>query len=294
MADESKMDTLSPTVRDLAAVLPAAPLSRPDLESARREAVRLRLAGYDGPGWSPALRARFGYYTPDEHYEGLMLTLVETTTTWLDVGCGHQLFPSNPRLARLLADRCRLLVGLDPSDNIDRNVYVHERAKCLLEDYRTEHRFDLISMRMVAEHVTDPEGMVAALARLTKPGGRVVVYTVSKWSPASLVAAMTPMAVHHAVKRRLWGAAPEDTFPTAYRMNTRGTLRRLFGAAGFGEEQFHRLADCRSFGRWQATLAAELALWRVLSALGIPYPEACLLGVYRRLSDAGAPSETIG
>jgi SAM-dependent methyltransferase len=258
------------------------------LDAARREAVRLRIDASSGPGWSPQLRQRFGYFTPDESYEALMLTLVNETTAWLDVGCGHQLFPGNQALARLLADRCRLLVGLDPDDNIDRNLFVHERAKCMLEDYRTDHRFDLISMRMVAEHVTDPEGAVAALARLTKPGGLVVIYTVSKWSPASLMAAATPMAVHHALKKLLWEAAPEDTFPTAYRMNTRGTLKSLFARGGFTEERFLRLDDCRSFARWPATQRAELMLWRGFRALGIPYPEACLLGVYRKAADAAA------
>ncbi|MBX9700551.1 MAG: class I SAM-dependent methyltransferase [Acetobacteraceae bacterium] len=257
-------------------------------EAAREEAFRMRVAEAGATGWSPRMRRRFDYFTPDESYEGVMMTLVGPDTAWLDVGCGHQIFPSNPALARLLADRCRLLVGLDPSDNIDRNTFVHERAKCMLEDYVTDHRFDLISLRMVAEHVTDPASAVAALARLCRPGGRVVVYTVSKWSPASMAAALTPMAVHHTAKRLLWETAPEDTFPTAYRMNTRTTLKRQFEAAGFAEERFLRLADCRSFARWPLTQQAELMVWRGLTALGIPYPEACLIGVYRRDADGGA------
>lgn len=251
-------------------------------DAAREAAVRLRLDNVAVVGWSPRLRRRYGYFTPDESYEGLMLTLIGPDTAWLDVGCGHRLFPSSPALEQLLANRCRLLVGLDPSENIERNTLVHERARCMLEEYRTDHRFDVISMRMVAEHVTDPEAAVAALARLTKPGGRVVVYTVSKWSPASVVAAITPMAVHHAAKRLLWGVSPEDTFPTVYRMNTRGVLRRLFEAAGFAEERFLRLADCRALARWPATQHAELMLWRALQAAGLPYPEACVIGVYRR------------
>lgn len=246
------------------------------------EVCRLKFDGSPNVGWSPRIRQQFGYFTPDEWYQATLLHLVDGDTEWLDVGCGRDLFASNEPLARLLAGRCRLLVGIDPSDNIDSNELVHERAKCMLEDYHPGRQFDLVSLRMVAEHITDPQAAVAALGRLTRPGGRVVIYTVSKWSPASIAAALTPMAVHHAVKRYLWEAAPEDTFPTAYRMNTRPALRRLFSAAGFAEESFLYLDDCRSLARWPLTLRLELMARGALRRIGLPYPETCLLGIYRR------------
>jgi SAM-dependent methyltransferase len=255
--------------------------SQDDLAGALRETVRIKLDGR-GIGWSPRMRQRFDYFTPDEWYEALLSRLVTDGTDWLDVGCGRDLFPSNPRLAEMLAARCRLLVGIDPDDNIQANPLLHERAQCLLQDFRTDRRFDLITLRMVVEHITDPEGAVASLDRLIRPGGRVVVYTVSKWSPAALAAALTPMAVHHAAKKALWMTAPEDTFPTAYRMNTRGRLARLFAAADFAEERFLALNDCRAFARWQATAFVEHALERLLRAVGIGYPEMCLLGIYRK------------
>jgi 2-polyprenyl-3-methyl-5-hydroxy-6-metoxy-1,4-benzoquinol methylase len=260
------------------------PPSEAELERAKRDVVALKLSA-TGSGWSPLLRQRFGYFTPDEWYEATLSCLVGPETTWLDVGCGRSILPANPPLSARLAARARLVVGLDPSDNIDSNTEVHERAKCLLEDYHTDRRFDLLTMRMVAEHITDPEAAVAALARLAKPGGRVVVYTVSRWSPASILAAATPMAVHHWLKRVLWRASPQNTFPTAYRMNTRATLARQFAAGGFAEEQFHYLDDCRSLARWRLTATLELALWRALRGLGLRYPELCLLAIYRRLPD---------
>lgn len=247
-----------------------------------QENLRLKFGAAGNIGWSPRQRQRFGYFTPDEVYEALMLHLVGPETEWLDVGCGRALFPSNPGLAELLSQRCRFLAGLDPSDNIQLNPYVHEKAQCLLEEYGTARRFDLISLRMVAEHIADPHSAIAALARLVKPGGQVVIYTVSKWSPAALLAAATPMAVHHAVKAALWRTAPEDTFPTTYLMNTRATLAGLFAAAGFREQDFARLDDCRSLARWPVTSWLELATWRGLRSVGLGYPEACLLGVYRR------------
>jgi SAM-dependent methyltransferase len=253
-----------------------------------REVCRLK-AGPDGTlGWHPRLRQRYGHFTPDEWYEALLLRLVGPETDWLDVGCGADLFPSNPALARVLADRCRLLVGLDPSDNIRRNPFVHEKAQCMLEDYRDTRRFDLLSLRMVAEHIADPAGAAAALSRLAKPGARVVIYTVGKWAPVTIASAMTPIAVHHAVKRLLWRTDPADTFPTEYRMNTRRALRATMAGAGFVEDGFLRLDDCRTLARWPATSRMELATWRALRAIGLGYPEYCLLGVYRKEKETNA------
>ncbi len=233
-------------------------------------------------GWGPRLRERFGYRTPDDWYEALVFDLVTEETNWLDVGCGRSMFPSNPAGAGLLARRCRRLVGLDPSDIVQENPFLHERAQCLLQDYRTDERFDLVTARMVVEHITDPAMALMALARLTKPGGRIVIYTVEKLSPVTLVSAITPIGFHHAVKKVLWGAEERDTFPTVYRMNTRRTLRRLFEAAGFREESFRHLDDCRTLARWRALNAAELMARRCFNAVGLRYPDACILATYRK------------
>jgi SAM-dependent methyltransferase len=159
---------------------------------------------------------------------------------------------------------------------------VHRRVKCTLEAFETQERFDLITLRMVVEHVTDPASAVAALGRLCRDGGKVLIYTVDKWSPVSLFAAMTPMRVHHGIKRVLWGTDEKDSFPTAYRMNTRAHLRALMEGAGFNEAAFRRLADTRSTHGFRALNVAELSLWRALRAIGLEYPERCLLGIYEK------------
>lgn len=238
-------------------------------------------------GWGPRLRSRFGYRTPDDWYEAFLFEAVQADTAWLDVGCGRFLFQSNHPLASLLAKRCRLLVGLDPDKNIDDNPYLHQRAKCHIEDFITDAQFDLITLRMVAEHIREPEKVVQQLARLVKPGGRIVIYTVSKWSPVSLVAAATPISVHHAVKRLFWKTSERDTFPTVYKMNTRRALHRLFAGAGLVEESFRYLDDCRSLQRWKMLNVLELSLWKLLRSFGLHYPELCILATYRKIPALG-------
>ena len=132
------------------------------------ELMALKYGPPEKRGWGPRLRDRFHYRTPDDWYEATVFDLVTSETVWLDVGCGRDLFPSNPAAAHVLASRCRLLVGLDPSDNIDENPFVHERAKCQLEDFETDRKFDLITLRMVAEHIRDPQKVARVLSRAHK------------------------------------------------------------------------------------------------------------------------------
>jgi len=192
-------------------------------------------------------------------------------------------FPHNPALSQALAKRCALLVGVDPSDNLDENRFVHRRVKRTIEEFESEHTYDLASLRMVAEHIPHPKLAVESLARLIRPGGRVVVYTPNRWSPISVASSVIPFWLHHAIKSLIWRTGREDTFPTFYRMNTRRRLRALFEESGFKEVGFAYLDDCTTaFARLRVLCLLQLVLWRLFRAVRLRYPENCLLGVYER------------
>ncbi len=253
-------------------------ITEESLESNRR----VRYAGVDRLGWAPRRRASFGYFLPSEYYESLVSGCVTAETAWLDVGCGESLFPQNANLARDLSQRAKLLVGVDPSENVQRNPYVHERAMCMLEDYVTDHAFDLITLRMVAEHVTDPDRMIRAMARLLRTGGRVIVFTVNLYTPIAILSMLVPNRFHYAIKRRFWGGEEKDTFPTAYRMNTRRQLRRLFEVRGFTERCSMLVDDLSLFSRMYKLNYIELSVWKAFRRLGVRYPENCILAMYEK------------
>ncbi len=234
-------------------------------------------------GWRVRMRRRFGYFSPDEWYEAVVDRLVTTGCRWVDVGGGKSIFPENEELSRDLAQRCGLLVGVDPSENIDDNELVHRRVRSTIEDYQAGETFDLATFRMVAEHVQEPTRVVHALATLLRPGGHAVIYTPNRWSPGAVAASLVPDRFHDLFARVMDTRAQEDVFPTFYRMNTRGQLRRLFEQGGFTEAGFAHVANCRTFQRLRAGCFIELSAWRLLRTVGLGYPENDLLGVYRRL-----------
>jgi len=228
------------------------------------------------------LRLRFGFFTPDDYYETVVSRLVTAETCWLDVGCGRDVFPGNRPLAERLAARCAFFQGIDPDETIEENRFVHARARQSLESFETDRTFDLVTMRMVAEHLEAPQHAVSKLARLTRAGGKVVVYTVNRWSPLALAAYVTPFWLHHPVKRFLWGTKERDTFPVCYRMNTRRHLAALFSAGGFRCVFSGQFACCGVFSRFRPLHVLELAAWPLMSVLGGTYPENNLIGVYER------------
>ena len=224
-------------------------------------------------GWSPALRLRYDYFNPDDVYEALVRKLVKPDSRWLDVGCGRNLFPWNTPLSEELSERAELLVGVDPDDTIH----------CSLEDFKDTRQYNLLTLRMVAEHVVAPEQLVQQLGELTQPGGLVVVYTVNKYSPIPLITNLVPFSLHNPIKRIFWGTEPEDTFPTAFKMNTRKALDGFFSEGGFAERMFIRPDDCRTFSKFRILARAELILRKLLRSIGLSYPEKCLIGVYEKL-----------
>jgi len=256
---------------------------RPPSDVALLKLFTLKYGPPASTGWGPAMRLRANYFNPDDHYEAIVDGLVTPETSWLDVGCGRHVFPSNPALARQLSARCRLLVGLDPDATIEENPFVHERVRSLLEPYDPgDRRFDLVTARMVAEHVDTPEAFAAALGRCLRPGGLAVIYTVDAKSPVPILTRVVPFPLHHSMKRLIWDVERKDTFPTRFRMNSRPRLAALMATAGFDESLFLRLDDCRTFSSFRTLLRLDLALRTGLHRLGIGHPEACLLGVYRR------------
>ncbi len=270
MLDSNKVgpdttETIGPSKDDLLAIYEGKYGNKPDL------------------GWGPKMRLRFDYFTPDDHYEAIVNKLVVEGCTWADVGCGRDIFPSNKGLAESLSRRSSYLLGIDPDENIRDNPLLSEGFQGVIEDYVTNRQYDVVTLRMVAEHIADPKSAMTGIDKLIKHGGCVVIYTPNKWAPMSIWARSTPLSVHHFFKKILWNTEERDTFPVQFKMNTRNALCRLLQSSGFKEEYFSYLDDCRTFQKFSSLNSLELNARRMLNGMKLHYPENCLLGVYRKL-----------
>ena len=110
----------------------------------------------------------------------------------LDVGCGGGV------LAEAMARRGARVTGIDLSEKALRVAQLHllqSKLKILYQKTTTEElaalqpgAFDVVTCMELLEHVPQPESMVAACARLARPGGHVFFSTINRNPKAYLFA----------------------------------------------------------------------------------------------------------
>jgi SAM-dependent methyltransferase len=86
---------------------------------------------------------------------------------------------------------------------------------------------DLIISQSVFEHLAEPEQVYRELARVLRPGGRVIFLTANMWDYGTAVARLVPNRFHAKIVAKVEGRAEEDTFPTQYKTNRRRDIERL-------------------------------------------------------------------
>jgi SAM-dependent methyltransferase len=216
-----------------------------------------------GFGWrKEALRRRF--YDPSfrgmyDRLQDAIDELVRRDDVVLDAGCG-----SGRVFQHRLAGRVRCVIGVDVTDEPRGNENIDGAAKADLRalPFRDE-TFDLIVMSTVAEHLTEPEPVFRELARVLRPGGRLLVLTPNRWHYVTIAARALPQRLHVAFNRGR-GVDARDVFPTAYRANTAPRLRELSARAGLTVERLERFE----------TEPEYLAFHIVPYALGVLYEHA--------------------
>jgi SAM-dependent methyltransferase len=156
----------------------------------------------------------------------------------MDAGCGRTV----PVLRKYLG-RCERLIGVEIVDFTDVPPGIESYNSDLAHLPLADASVDLIMSRSVFEHLTDPASVYAEFARVLRPGGRVVFLTANMWDYGTLVARMVPNRLHGRIVKVVEGRAEEDTFPTAYKTNTRADVDKLAAAAGLNVESFDYLSQ---------------------------------------------------
>ena len=213
----------------------------------------------------------------------LVRKLVPPGSRVLDFGAGGGTDASDD-----LRGTFQQVCGVDVDPAVLANPYVHE-AKCIGADgaipYPDDH-FDAAYADWVLEHLPEPGVALREISRVLKPGGLLVFRTLNRWAPLCLISQCMPRGLSawlaHYLGHEPAGAGP--TFPTYWRLNSRGQLRRHGRAAGLeltGLRYFetHPLYYRRFTPLWLAGVAVE-RLFNRCDALAPCRVD--LIGVYRK------------
>jgi SAM-dependent methyltransferase len=191
-----------------------------------------------GFGWrKEELRKR--WYPPEfrgmyQRFEDTLRECIPPGATVLDVGCG------SGRIFRYeLQAGCRV-VGVDIGAELRDNPNVAGRVRGDVQRLPfADASFDAVLASHVMEHLPRPDEALAEVARVLKPGGRFQLLTPNRFHYVPLVASLVPQRLHVWFNRRR-GVEERDVFPTLYRANTAGRLRRLLEGAGLTVERLDR------------------------------------------------------
>lgn len=175
---------------------------------------------------------------PYRLYEEQVTQLLTPDTVLLDAGCGRTV----PVLRKYLG-RVRRLIGIELVSFSDVPPGIETYHADLSNMPLPDASVDIIMSRSVFEHLTDPAAVYKEFSRVLRPGGAVVFLTANMWDYGTLVARLVPNRFHSRIVRQVEGRAEEDTFPTAYRTNTRTDVEHLATSAGFTVENFEYLSQ---------------------------------------------------
>lgn len=203
-----------------------------------------------------ANRLREKYYDSDAHPYRLFERQVESligpqTAVLLDAGCGR----TAPVLRKFHGKVARL-IGIEMVPFTDVPPYVEIHNADLAKIPLPNQSVDIIMSRSVFEHLTDPESVYAEMARILKPGGKIVFLTASLWDYGTQVARLVPNRYHAGVVRRVEGRKEEDTFPTAYKTNTRKDVDSLAAQVGLKVSDFQYLSQYPNYLMFNGVLFA--------------------------------------
>lgn len=212
-------------------------------------------------------KARF--YPPDfqgmyERFEAVLREHAGPGMLVLDAGCG------SGRIFRYDVGKGVCVVGIDVTAELRDNPNVDDPVNgdltCL--PFAADS-FDLAFASHVVEHLPHPIDAFRELARVLKPGGRLLLLTPNRFHYVSLLAGLMPHSLH--VRFNRWrGIDAQDTFQTVYRANTAGRLRRLLTDAGLDVERIDRFETEPEYLAFHAlTYAMGVGYERLVNRIGL-------------------------
>jgi SAM-dependent methyltransferase len=186
--------------------------------------------------------ASFGGFSEADgtvHFYTRVHALLHPDSVVLDVGCGRGAYGEDEiafrREVRILRGKCRQVIGIDVDPAGRQNPFVDDFR--LIEGTRwplDDGSVDLCLSDYVLELVPDPELFFAECARVLKPGGVFCARTPNRYGYVAMVASCVPNKLHATVLKKIGKKlGGKDTFPTVYRCNTSGRIKRLMRQYGF-------------------------------------------------------------
>ena len=193
-----------------------------------------------------AVRLAEKYFGGDVHpyriFEDCVRRHLVPDQVLLDAGCGY----GAPVLQKFRG-AARALIGVDLV-HFDRELPgIQLINRDLVDTGLPNASIDVVMSRSVMEHVVDPVRTYAEMSRILRPGGYFIFLTGNLFDYAAIIAKMIPNRFHPRIVAYTQGRAERDTFPVAYKTNTRRAVTRFGDASGLRLVSFEYLGQVPAY-----------------------------------------------
>ena len=181
-----------------------------------------------------------------EAYASLIAEHLSPYTLWLDAGCGSRLLEDDmDPLENWLVAHCKSILGMDVGLPSHRNIESLVQGSLYQLPF-SDNSLDLITCRMVVEHLDQPAEAFVEVARCLRPEGALIVVTPNILNYAIFGNALATKVMPEKLRLRIVHAsdsrANEDIFPVRYKANTMPRLLELMNLSGL---QVHKAISLR-------------------------------------------------
>jgi ubiquinone/menaquinone biosynthesis C-methylase UbiE len=153
------------------------------------------------------------YQPRHEIYDQLLHKYLNKETVWLDIGCGR-----NEHVTKY-GKQAKIAIGIDKliDPEIDEAPFIHAdlRNIPLPDNYA-----DLITLRMVVEHIERVPEDFFEINRLLKPDGILIFMTTNRMSPVVFIPNLFPDSLKKWFILKIFKVLDKDVFPTHHKFNS--------------------------------------------------------------------------
>lgn len=154
-----------------------------------------------------------------EIYDETVFGCLTSKSVWVDIGCGR-----NEHVAAF-GSAAAFAVGIDVSRHPQRTpapfIQADLRHLPLPADFA-----DLVTLRMVVEHLARVPDDFFEVNRILKSGGKLIILTTNSSSPVVFLPRLLPYRWKEWLLRKSFRVERDDLFPTHHRFNSPQKFRR--------------------------------------------------------------------